>query len=477
MGRVFRAFDRSSQRLVALKLSSDEAPSGPAHPLSAEFETWSRLRHPNIVRAYELGVAASGPIPAGIPYLVLEHVHGRPAHQVLGPGTVDAGVTETALRQLLTALDHVHRSGYVHRDLKPTNVLLGPRRNVKLTDFGLAVRAGTCNAAGTISGSLPYVSPEALLGLPLDARADLYSLGILLYQLVTGELPFPALTPREILGWHLQGPPADEARAGGSLSPRLARFIRRLTARDRAARPASALEALTLLGASGRSSNRRTCPVVGRAARAELRLALDAVRLGGARIYRLPASRERAAALVAELSVWAQVRGMRVDRLDAGRDERLGLARIVAERLVERGSDGLAIARRFGLPGGLPLEFLGRLPLVGCSRGRDERRRVDPALAGRARGIAGFLAECATRRPAVILVERGAPEDPLVREVVRRLVLLTGGRGAPGAVQGGLLLAIGAGPRRATSPGGRSGGLRISEAGRRRPDASTAPPS
>ena len=241
MGAVYRAFDRAEQRLVALKVLTETAPAGPGHPLATEFEAWSGLDHPNIVQAYELGVTATGPIPEGTPYLVLEHVHGGPAHRMLEAGRLDASQAESVAHQVLAALDHVHGSGYLHRDLKPANLIVQPDRlRLKLTDFGLALPIGESREVGTVSGSLPYVSPEALLGLPLDERADLYGLGILMFQLVTGELPVPNGGARDVLRWHLGGPPADPLRIRPGTSPRLARFIRRLTTRDRSSRPTCA---------------------------------------------------------------------------------------------------------------------------------------------------------------------------------------------------------------------------------------------
>src|SRR5512140_3118562 len=108
MGSVYRAFDRAEGRHVALKILDDSAPAGPSHPLSAEFEAWSRLAHPNIVDALELGRSRRGPIEAGRPYLVLEYFPGLPAHRALRPGRSDAASLEAVSREVLAALAHVH---------------------------------------------------------------------------------------------------------------------------------------------------------------------------------------------------------------------------------------------------------------------------------------------------------------------------------------------------------------------------------
>ncbi len=248
-GVVYRAHDRTSGRMVALKLARGTARSR----LASEFDVWSRLKHPGIVRAYEFAVVRRGPFPAGTPYLVLEHVPlGVPGRPELRPGRMQPAQLEALALQMLGALGHVHEAGWVHRDLKPANLLasIGTGRwpRFKLTDFGLATRIGASSPLGTFSGSLAYVAPEALLGLPLDGRADLYGLGLLLYRMATGNLPVPIGEARAALRWHLAGPALDPARTRPSLSRQLVRFIRRLTRRDRDDRPDSACSALRLLG-------------------------------------------------------------------------------------------------------------------------------------------------------------------------------------------------------------------------------------
>lgn len=442
MGNVFRAYDRSEQRLVAVKVSTESAPAGPAHPLAAEFETWSRLDHPNIVRAYELGITASGPLPAGTPYLVLEHVAGSPAHRAFRPGGVDSARAETIARQILEALVHVHGRGYLHRDLKPANVLVRPRRGgLKLTDFGLAARVGSSRQAGTVSGSLPYVAPEALLGLPLDARADLYGLGILLFQLVTGRLPARG-GAKDMLEWHLCGPPADPLCIRPQLSPRLARFIVRLTTRDRARRPPSAEDALCMLGAASSPGPKARTPhgAPGRAERARVRLALDAARLGAIRVVRLSRPADKARALLEEAIVWAQVRGMRVHRVTGRNDRaRLSLAQLVVRLLAEGGPDALACARRHGLERALPLQFVGGLAVIDAS-GDPERRCGGDAAAGAA--AAGFFSEHGGARPTVLVLEGASRAEPLATALAGRLALAAGRAPAAGSGRAGVLVVL-----------------------------------
>jgi len=444
MGSVYRAYDRVEQRLVALKVPSAVEPPGPGHSFSSEFEAWHRLRHHNIVRAYELGLARSGPIPAGTPYLVLEHVDGGPIHRALSPGRLANEVAVGIASQLLEALELVHRAGYVHRDLKPANVLGAgcaegaPR--VRLTDFGLATRIGASREPGVFSGSLPYVAPEALVGEPLDGRADLYGLGILLYHLTTGVMPCASDLPREILRWHLTGPPADPRLIRPAVSERMARFIERLTARNREARPASAAAALELLGAKRSGPRGSVANPVGRGARASLRLSLDATRLGAARLFRLPSNAAAADALLTEVSVWTQVRGIELHRVEA---TSTGLARLVVRLALERGSEGAARLRRFDLDHSLPLDWLGRIPIFDprrATRRPTPRGRSTPPDS--AKQISEFVWSCARERPMVVCLGAGDARDDLGRQVANRLARIADRATGFSAGRGGLMVLV-----------------------------------
>ena len=443
MASVYQAFDRIEQRVVALKVGSDGHRAGPAHPLSAEFEAWTRLRHPNIVEAYELATASRGPLQDGTPYLVLEHVDGLPAHESLRPGRETPDALEQLTVQLLRGLDHVHAAGLVHRDIKPANVLVrrrGRRVHLKLTDFGLATTTGQADEPGQISGSIPYVAPESILGQPLDGRVDLYALGVLLFQLATGRLPVSGDRVEDVLRWHLGGPPADPRRHCPRFPPRLARFIRRLTARDPRERPASASEALTMLGASVPSTERSTggaTTLVDSALRAKIRLALDAVRLGARRSFELGEESLNQGRLVGQLRAWTQMFGLLFCDLDQARtSDGTALVRLVMRLLIDRGDRAAASMGRFGLDRSLP---------VTCLEGTPMSTRPLPELPDRlqaASRIADFLFDSAHERGLVILVDPPRTRCPLTRSVIallrRRLRRPWPAR--PG--RGGLLLLI-----------------------------------
>jgi hypothetical protein len=332
----------------------------------------------------------------------------------------------------------------VHRDLKPGNVLVGSSRpeRVKLTDFGLAARAGRSGEPGRISGSLPYVAPESILGGEVDGRADLYGLGVLLHYLATGRMPFEGREPRAIVRWHLCGAPADPRRVNPAVPDRLARFVARLTERDPSRRPESAAAALALLGS--RAPRPRGPDSLPRAALATLRLALDAVRVGDWRVLELPGSRAHASALCDEALVLAQLHGIDVLRLDdgGGRPPRAALATFLVARALGEGERSLDVVLSSDLLRGFPLEFFGGFPVWDRLRA-NAGRLGDADLASIGRGVAAFLAESRVAPATLVVAEGRALADPTCRAVLDALSRAAGAR-RPGSPGGGLLLLRGA---------------------------------
>jgi hypothetical protein len=366
---------------------------------------------------------------------------------VLARGRPNSGLLERFAVQALLGLEHVHRAGLIHRDLKPANLLTRISRSgavrVKLTDFGLAVRGGRARSPGRFSGSLPYVSPEALLGEPLDGRTDLFGLGLVLYKLATGRMPFEESALDSIVRWRFENERADPRRHRDRLPERLARFIRRMTATDRARRPESALEALRLLGAEPPPRSR----VVRRGAQgppglAETRLALDSIRLGACRCHALPDAAGPQEQMLHEVRVWARTRGIRFHTLVPGPPRgRSGLLRLVLCLLSERQDLASRRVVRFDLRRWLPLSLLGGQPVPAPRWAQTTRSRVSPGLDG-ARAVARFILACARERPLVLRVERVRRLDPLSRGVVRELCRATNPPRAPRRGAGGFLLLI-----------------------------------
>jgi hypothetical protein len=446
-GRVFRAYDRVFRRDVAIKALHDDRAQHPVHPLAVEFAAWSRLRHPHVVRAYQLLRARSGPLPPGAPYLVLELVRGLPVHQALRAGIEPPSVLEELARRVLRALDHVHRCGIVHRDLKPGNVLVGRSRRrlgrVKLTDFGLASESGRAGELGRLSGSIPYIAPEAILGMAIDGRADLYGFGVLLFYLTTGRLPIDSKSPERWLRWHLGGPPAEPRALRPDLPPRLAELVVRLTARARDARPATAAEALRLLGSAPSTDSRRAADDSLPGERARIRFALDDARAGALRELTLSEQRGCGRSSRRELTTLAAAHGVSCVTLERTVGARVSnLARVVLALLLELGPDGSALALRHGLDRYLPLALISGIA-VWDRHGHDEERARRPAAAPLvARRLAAFFLDAARHRPVALVVDRSALSDPLAAALVARLRReLTRAR-CKRSAPGGFLLAL-----------------------------------
>ena len=239
MGEVFRARDAVLSREVAIKvlhrsLAGDQAF---VERFRREARAAATLNHPNIVAVYDWGSVD------GIYYMVMEYVHGRSVRDLLN-AHVKLAPAQAAevVRQTLQALEHAHAKGIVHRDLKPENVLVTADGVVKLTDLGLA-RAfadGRATHAGVVTGTVQYLAPEQIRGEPADPRSDLYSLGIVTYELVTGRLPFTGETPMSIAYKHLSDRVPAPSSLVADVGPDLDGFVASATDRDREMRPESA---------------------------------------------------------------------------------------------------------------------------------------------------------------------------------------------------------------------------------------------
>jgi serine/threonine protein kinase/tetratricopeptide (TPR) repeat protein len=206
MGVVYRAYDSKLERTVAIKLVGESISGEPTarERLLREARSAAGLNHPHVCTIHEVGEAD------GQVYVVMEHVEGRPLSALLA----ESRATESVVRygiQIADALAHAHQNGIVHRDLKTGNVLVTPEGRVKVLDFGLAKRlrpeglseqetrpTDSLTAVGQVVGTLHYLAPEVLRGKAADARTDIWALGVLLYELATGQLPFQGKTRFEV---------------------------------------------------------------------------------------------------------------------------------------------------------------------------------------------------------------------------------------------------------------------------------------
>jgi len=241
VGQVWRAADLLLDRPVAVKLLRPEYADHPEtlERFRAEAKHAGSLTHPCIARVYDY--SNSGPtVP---PYLVMEFVNGPSLADILASDSVDPVLALDVVAQAAAGLDAAHRSGLVHRDIKPGNILIGEDGLVKVTDFGIAHAAGSApiTGPGVVMGTTQYMAPERIAGAPATPASDLYSLGILIYECLTGLPPFDGGTA-EVMAGHLYLP-LPPLPAG--VPPELDELIARLTAKDPAARLADAAELAT----------------------------------------------------------------------------------------------------------------------------------------------------------------------------------------------------------------------------------------
>ncbi|MFN0183560.1 MAG: serine/threonine-protein kinase [Aquabacterium sp.] len=208
MGTVYEGFDPGIERRVAIKTIGtavrSEMSDSAVERFRREAQAAGRLAHPGIVLVYEFGEDADRS------YIVMEYLEGVTLRQLMrSKGRLDLIDAYALARQLLIALDYSHKLGVVHRDLKPANLMVVDGRRLKIMDYGIArVGASSLTQTGSMMGTPTHMAPEQLMGREVDARADLWSAGVLLYEMLTGETPFGADTPVAVMHHVLQAEPA-----------------------------------------------------------------------------------------------------------------------------------------------------------------------------------------------------------------------------------------------------------------------------
>jgi|SRR5262245_3644953 len=257
MGTVYRARRLLIGDMVAVKvLQPDQmADQQAVERFRREAQTAARLKHPNVTAVYDFDVSREG-----LNYLVMELAEGESLRSLVErQGTLAETDAAEIIRQVCAALEEAHRQGVVHRDIKPENILVHATTaglHVKVLDFGIAalrdVKAGRLTRTGAIVGTPDYMSPEHCLGEELDGRSDIYSLGIVLFEMLTGVLPFDSPTPTAIVVKHVNDPPPPPRTLNPKISPAVESVTLRALEKRRDARPQTAGEmARELIAAAG----------------------------------------------------------------------------------------------------------------------------------------------------------------------------------------------------------------------------------
>jgi serine/threonine protein kinase len=253
MGEVYLAQDPRLDRTIALKILPTELASDPERirRFIREARAASGLKHPNVATIYEIGKSDE------FRFIAMEYVEGQTlAAKISGRPLPIAEILEIGL-QVADALDEAHGKGITHRDIKPANLMLTSRGQVKILDFGLAKVTGperqgmgsdistvVKTEMGVVMGTVQYMSPEQVLGKEVDHRTDIFSLGVVLYQMATGRLPFTGTSSSETMDRVLHGQPEAIARFNYDVPNNLERIVRKCLEKDRERRYQSARELL-----------------------------------------------------------------------------------------------------------------------------------------------------------------------------------------------------------------------------------------
>ncbi len=236
MATVYKAYHAAMDRYVALKVVATQLTEDPTffQRFRQEVRLIAKLEHPNILPVHDFGESN------GIPYMVMRFLESGTLKERISTLSLDE--IDHVFTQLASALQYAHDNGVIHRDIKPSNAMLDKRGDVFLTDFGVAKMiegAVQLTATGAITGTPAYMSPEQAQGMKIDQRSDIYSLGVVLFEMLTGKVPFEAETPMAVIFKHIQDPPPPLSIVRPDLPYTLESVLLKALAKDPADRFAS----------------------------------------------------------------------------------------------------------------------------------------------------------------------------------------------------------------------------------------------
>jgi serine/threonine-protein kinase len=236
-GRVARASDPLINRIVAIKLFSKELAEGQGRQrFLQEARVVGQISHPCIITLHDMGIDEA----SSTPYLVMEFVQGRPLDRVLEKGSVPVQRASAWMADIASALAAAHHKGVIHGDVKPANILITDEGRIKLMDFGMARLASRDAKDTPLLGTPAYWCPEQIAGRPQDARSDIFSLGVVLYEMLTGHKPFDGDSLQAICTRILSSTPLPPSQTNPSIPVALGELITACLAKDPAQRPSSA---------------------------------------------------------------------------------------------------------------------------------------------------------------------------------------------------------------------------------------------
>lgn len=251
MADVYVGTDARLGRRVAIKLLKPTLANDPAFRtrFRQEAQAAARMAHPTIVRVYDAGeetVRDNSGVEVQVPFIIMEHVDGRLLRDIIDEGPVEPREAVRIIEGVLTALEYSHRAGVVHRDIKPGNIMIARNGQVKVMDFGIARAISDSSATiaqtSAILGTAKYFSPEQARGEAIDGRTDLYSSGVVLYEMLTGRPPFAAGSAVAVAYQHVSEAPVPPNTYVPAVSPALNAVVLRALAKDRFERYQSAAD-------------------------------------------------------------------------------------------------------------------------------------------------------------------------------------------------------------------------------------------